>query len=64
MGNLIAFLSVVEICSMLMTLAYTFQSSLDLLAQALVFVLIFSKLLLNVVFLIYFIRVIVPEEDF
>ena len=64
MGNLIAFLSVVEICSMIMTLAYTFQSSVDLLAQALVFVLIVSKVILNVVFLVYFIKVIVPEEDF
>ena len=58
MGNFIAFLSVVEIGSMIMTLVYTFQGSLDLLAQALVFVLILSKVLLNIIFIIYFLKVI------
>ena len=61
MGNLIAFLSVVEIGSMIMTLVYTFQESVDLLGQALVFVLILSKILINVIFLVYFLKVIVPE---
>ena len=61
MGNLIAFLSVVEIGSMIMTLVYTFQESVDLLVQALVFVLILSKILINVIFLVYFLKVIVPE---
>ena len=61
MGNLIAFLSVVEIGSMIMTLVYTFQGSLDLLGQALVFVLILSKVLLNVIFIIYFLKVIASE---
>jgi hypothetical protein len=51
---------------MIMTLTYTFQTSynLDLLAQALIFILIFSKFVLNIIFLIYFIKVIVEEEDF
>ena len=61
MGNLIAFLSVVEIGSMIMTLVYTFQESVDLLGQALVFVLILSKILINFIFLVYFLKVIVPE---
>lgn len=66
MGNLIAFLSIMEIGSMIMTLAYTFSSSsdVDLLTQALIFILLFSKVTLNIVFLIYFMKVIVEEEDF
>ena len=61
MGNLIAFLSIVEVGSTIMTLVYTFNGGLDLLAQALVFVLILSKILLNLLFLIYFLKVIASE---
>ena len=64
MGNLIAFLSIVEIGSMISTLVYTFQGNVDLLVQALVFVLILSKVLLNIIFLIYFLKIIAAEEDF
>lgn len=66
MGNLIAFLSIVEIGSMVMTLAYTFRSEeeKDLFTQALLFVLLLSKVLLNLVFLAYFLKVIVEEPDF
>ena len=58
MGNLIAFLAIVEIGSMLMTIAYTVKSNTDLLTQALLFVLVLSKILLNLIFLVYFIKVI------
>ena len=65
MGNLIAFLSVVEVGSMTLTLIYTFQSGgVDLLAQALIFILLLSKALLNLLFLVYFLKVIAPDEDF
>lgn len=58
MGNLIAFLAIVEIGSMGMTIVYTLQQNLDLLTQALLFVLLLSKVLLNLIFLAYFIKVI------
>ena len=58
MGNLIAFLAFVEIGSMFMTIIYTMQSNKDLLNQALLFILILSKVLLNIIFLAYFIKVI------
>ena len=62
MGNLIAFLSIVEMGSMAMTLVYTFQAGgVDLLAQALIFILILSKILLNLLFLIYFLKVIATD---
>lgn len=64
MGNLIAFLSFVETGSLIMTLIYTFKESNDLLTQALCFVLLLSKVLMNLVFLAYFLRVIVPDEHF
>lgn len=51
---------------MIMTLTYTFRASsnLDLLAQALIFILLFSKVVLNIIFLIYFMKIIAEEEDF
>jgi hypothetical protein len=58
MGNLIAFLAIVEIGSMIMTIFYTVNSNTDLLTQALIFMLVLSKILLNVIFLTYFIKVI------
>jgi hypothetical protein len=58
MGNFIAFVSLVEVGSMSMTLIYTLLNINDLLTQALCFVLILSKVLLNLIFLIYFIKII------
>lgn len=58
MGNLIAFVSLVEIGTIIMTLHYTFQGPTDLVTQFLCFVLLFSKVLLNFIFLIYFLKVI------
>lgn len=64
MGNLIAFVSVVEVGSMIMTLYYTLQSSQDLVTQALCFILLFSKILLNLIFLFYFLKNISTQEQF
>jgi len=58
MGNLIAFVSIVEIGSIIMTLVYTLKQNSDLLTQSLCFILIFSKVLLNLIFLIYFLKVV------
>jgi len=58
MGNLIAFVSLVEIGTIIMTLNYTLQSSPDIITQFLCFVLLFSKILINLIFLIYFLKVI------
>lgn len=41
---------------MIMTLVYTLMNSSDLLTQALCFVLLLSKILLNIIFLIYFLK--------
>lgn len=64
MGNLIAFVSVVEVGSMIMTLNYTLSSSQDLATQALCFILLFSKVLLNLIFLCYFLKIIAAQEQF
>ena len=64
MGNLIAFLALVEIGSMIMTLVYSLQTSSDLLTQALCFILLLSKLTLNLIFLAYFCKAIATEPDF
>ncbi len=50
--------------SMIMTLVYTFHSGTDLLVQALIFILLLSKVLLNLIFLVYFLKVVAEEEDF
>lgn len=64
MGNFVAFLSILELGSMVMTLVYTLTESTDLLTQALVFVVFLSKYLLNFLFLIYFLKAIAPDELF
>ena len=64
MGNLIAFVSLVEIGTIIMTLHYTFQGPTDLVTQFLCFVLLFSKVLLNFIFLIYFLKAIATEDQF
>lgn len=64
MGNLIAFVSVVEVGSMIMTLTYTLSNSQDLVTQALCFILLFSKVLLNLIFLCYFLKIIATQEQF
>ena len=50
---------------MIMTLVYTFTTTdRDLLMQALVFILIFSHVALNLIFLAYFLKAISPQPDF
>lgn len=62
MGNLIALLSLVEVGSLLMTISYSLKGSNDILTQALVFIVIFSKVALNLIFLFYFLKAIACEE--
>ena len=62
MGNLIALLSLVEVGSLLMTISYSLEGSNDILTQALVFMVIFSKVALNLIFLFYFLKAIACEE--
>ena len=61
MGNLIAFLSLVEIGSMILTLYYTLKQDTSLPIQALTFVVLMSKVTMNIIFLIYFCVVIAPD---
>jgi hypothetical protein len=62
MGNLIALLSLVEVGSLLMTISYSLKGSNDILTQALVFMVLFSKVALNLIFLFYFLKAIACEE--
>ena len=64
MGNLIAFLSLVEIGSMILTLFYTLRQDTSIPIQALTFIVLMSKVTMNVIFLIYFCTVIAPDEEF
>lgn len=64
MGNLIAFLSFVEIGSIIMTLTYTLQSSDTLLTQALCYIFLLSKISLNLIFLFYFCKIISIQDQF
>lgn len=66
LGNFIAFVSLFEIGTIIMVLSYTFSSIFDepdrwtndmiLLNQALIFVILVSKVALNIIFLVYFLR--------
>jgi hypothetical protein len=74
LGNFIAVVSLLEIGTIIMMITYTFVSIVDepdywtsdniLLTQALLYVFLMSKIALNVIFLIYFLRNIATDENF
>lgn len=71
LGNFIAISSLFEIGAMLMMIIYTFNSivgepdrwenDMVLLSQALLFVMLVTKVALNIIFLVYFLRNIATE---